>query len=127
LAAVAFGFVLALGMNMTLLSTLVADPVCQKGMVWAKMFMCDPGDVRMLAFELFFIMESTHKVLNVGDFRITVLNEYTYALLFVSEGGLSFIFGSCDMLRGNSTYMVWVISGHGGVVVDADVNASAIA
>jgi hypothetical protein len=82
--------------------------------------MFDPGDMRVLAVELFFVMECAHEVLNVGDFRITVPGECTDMFLFVSEGHLSLVFGSCDMLWSDSMYFAWVTSGHGGVVVNVD-------
>jgi hypothetical protein len=107
LVAIAFGFVLALGMDMTLFSTLVADPVCRKRVVRTEVVMFNPGIMRVLVVKLFFIVEGMHEVFNVGDFWVAVLNECTYALLLVSEGSLLLVFGSCDVLRGNSTYAVW--------------------
>jgi hypothetical protein len=83
----------------------------------------DPGDMRVLAVELFFIVEGAYEVLNIGDFRVTLPDEHTDALLFVSEGSLSLMFGSCDTLWSNSTYFAWVMSVHRGVVVNADANA----
>jgi hypothetical protein len=85
----------------------------------------DPGDMRVLAVELFFIVEGTHEVLDVGDLRVAVLDECTDALLLVSKGSLSLVFGSCDTLWSNSTYFAWVMSGHGGFVVNANANAVA--
>ena len=83
----------------------------------------DPGDMRVLAVELFFIVDGTHEVLNVGDFGVAVPDECTDAFLLVGEGSLSLVFGSCDTLWSDSMYFAWVTSGHGGVVVDADAIA----
>jgi hypothetical protein len=127
LAAVAFGFVLALGKNVAPFSTLVANPVCQKRVAWMEAIMFNPDDVRVLVVKLFFVVEGTHEVLNVRDFGVAVLNECTDVLLLVSEGSLLLVFGSYDMLRSNGTYVAWVMSGHGGVVVDADADAGVVA
>jgi hypothetical protein len=121
--AAAFGFVLALGTDVAPFSTLVADPVRRKRVAWMEAIMFDPGDMRVLAVELFFIMEGAHEVFDVGDFGVAVSDERTDTLLFVSEGSLSLVFGSCDMLRSDNTYFVWVTSGHGEVAVDADAVA----
>jgi hypothetical protein len=121
--AAAFGFVLALGMDVASFFTLVADPVCQKRVVWTEAIVFDPGDMRVLAVELFFVMEGTHEVFNIGDFGVAVPDECTDTFLLVSKGSLSLMFGSCDMLWSDSTYFAWVTSGHGGVVVDADAIA----
>jgi hypothetical protein len=83
------------------------------------------GDVRVLAVKLFFIVEGAHEVLNVRDLGVTVLDEHTDMFLLVGEGSLSLVFGSCDMLRINSMYTAWVMSGHGGVTVNVDVDAVA--
>jgi hypothetical protein len=120
-----FGFVLALGMDMAPFSTLVVDPVHWKRVAWTEVIVFNLGDMRVLVVELLFIVEGTHEVFNVRDFWIAMLNECTYAFLLVGEGGLLLILGSCDMLRGDSMYMAWV-SGHGGVAVNADVDASVI-
>jgi hypothetical protein len=87
----------------------------------------DPGDMRVLAVELFFIMEGTYKVFNIRDFWVIMLNKCTDALFLVSEGSLLLVFGSCDMLRSNSTYVAWVTSGHRGVAVNAYADASVVA
>jgi hypothetical protein len=89
--------------------------------------MFNPGDMRVLVVKLFFIVEGMHEIFNVGDFWVAVLNEHTDVLLFVSEGSLSLVFGCYDMLRSDSMYLVWVTSGHGGVVVNADADASVVA
>jgi hypothetical protein len=123
LAAAVFGFVLALGTDVAPFSTLVADPVRQKRVAWMEAIVFNPGDMRVLAVELFFVMEGAHEVLNVGDFRVALPDERTDAFLFVSEGSLLLVFGSCDMLWSDSMYFVWVTGGHGGVTVDADANA----
>jgi hypothetical protein len=125
LAAVAFGFVLALGLDVAPFSTLVADPVCRKRVAWTEAIMFDPGDMRVLAVELFFIVDGTHEVLNVGDFGIAVPDECTDAFLLVGEGSLSLMFGSYDAFWSNGTYFAWVMSVHGGVAVDADADAIA--
>ena len=104
MAAIAFGFVLALGVDVAPFSTLVANPVCRKRVAWMKAIVFDPGDIRVFAVKLFFIMEGMHEVFDVRDFRVAVLNERTDALLLVSKGSLLLVFGSCDMLRSNSTY-----------------------
>jgi hypothetical protein len=77
LAAVVFGFVLALGTDVAPFSALVADPMCQKRVAWTKAIVFDPGDIRVLAIELFFVVECAHEVLNVGDLGIAVLDERT--------------------------------------------------
>jgi hypothetical protein len=119
LAAAAFGFVLALGTDVAPFSTLVADPVRQKRVVWTEAIVFDPGNMRVLAVELFFVMEGAHEVFDIGDFGVAVLDERTDTLLFVGEGSLSLVFGSCDMLRSDNTYFAWITSGHGEVAVDA--------
>jgi hypothetical protein len=96
-------------------------------MAWAEVIVFDPGNMRVLVVELFFIMEGAHEVFDVRDLGIAVLNECTYALLFVGEGSLLLVFGSCDSLRSNSTYAAWVTSGHSGVVVNADADAGVVA
>jgi hypothetical protein len=106
LAATAFGFVLALGIDMAPFSTLVADPVHQKRVVQTEAVVFDPGNVRALVVEFFFVVEGAHEVFNVRDFRVTMLNKCTDVLLLVSEGSLLLVFGSCDTLRSNGTYMV---------------------
>jgi hypothetical protein len=118
-----FGFVLALGTDVAPFSTLVAYPVCQKRMAWTEAIMLDPGNMRVLVVELFFVVEGMHEVLNVGDLGVAVPNERTDMLLLVSEGSLSLVFGSCDMLRSNGMYLAWVTSGHGGFAVDVDTDA----
>ena len=80
-------------------------------------------DMRVLAVELLFVVEGVHEVFDVRDFRVAVSNEHTDALLLVGKGSLLLVFGSCDMLGSNGTYLVWVTSGHGGVAVNADVDA----
>jgi hypothetical protein len=127
LAAAAFGFVLALGMDVAPFSTLVANPVHRKRVVQMEAIVFDPGDVRVLAVELFFVVEGVHEVLNIMNLRVAVLNECTDVLLLVSEGSLLLVFGSCDMLRSNGTYTAWVTSGHGGVAVNADADAGVVA
>jgi hypothetical protein len=92
---------------------------------WTEAIVFDPGDMRVLAVELSFIVEGVHEVLNVGDFRVTLPDERTDMLLFVSEGSLLLMFGSCNMLWSNSTYFAWVTSVHEGVAVNADMNAVA--
>jgi hypothetical protein len=87
--------------------------------------MFDLGNMRMLAVKLFFVVEGAHEVFNVGDFGVAVPDECTDTLLFVGEGSLLLMFGSCDTLRGNSTYFAWVTSVHGGVAVNADADAIA--
>jgi hypothetical protein len=77
----------------------------------------------VFAVELFFIVDGTHEVLNVGDFGVAVPDECTDAFLLVGEGSLSLVFGSCDALWSNSTYFAWVTSVHGGVAVNADADA----
>jgi hypothetical protein len=90
---------------------------------WTEAIVFDPGNMQVLAVELFFVMEGMHEVFNVGDFGVTVPDECTNALLFVGEGSLSLVFGSCDMLWSDSTYFVWVTSGHRGVAVNTDAIA----
>jgi hypothetical protein len=87
----------------------------------AKVFAFNPGNMRVLVVKFFFIMKGAYEVLNVKDLRVTVANKFTYVFLFVYKGGLSFIFGSCDMLRGDSTYAVEVTSGHGRVIINVDI------
>jgi hypothetical protein len=123
LAAAAFGFVLALGTDVAPFSTLVADPVRRKRVAWMEAIVFDPGDMRVLAVELFFAMEGAHEVLNVGDFGVAMPDECIDTLLFVGEGSLSLVFGSCDMLWSDSMYFVWVTSGHGEVAVDTNAIA----
>jgi hypothetical protein len=123
LAAAAFGFVLALGTDVAPFSTLVADPMRRKRVAWMEAIVFDPGDMRVLAVELFFVVEGAHEVFNIGDFRIAVPDEHTDAFLFVGEGSLSLVLGSCDMLWSDSMYFAWVMSGHGGIVVNADAVA----
>jgi hypothetical protein len=94
---------------------------------WIKAIMFNPGDMRMLTVKLFFVMKGAYEVLDVGDFWVTMLNECTNVLLLIGESSLSLVFGSCDMLRGNSMYAAWVMSGHGGVAVNMDANASFVA
>ena len=121
----AFGFVLALGVDVAPLSTLVADPVCQKRVAWTEAIVFDPGDMKVLAVELFFVVDGMHEVLNVSDFGIAVPDECTDAFLLVGEGSLSLMFGSYDAFWSNGTYFAWVMSVHGGVAVNADVDAVA--
>jgi len=83
----------------------------------------DPGNMRVLVVKLLFVVEGVHEVLYVRDLRVAMPDECTDMLLFVGEGSLSLMFGSCDMLRSNGTYFAWVISGHGGVAVNADMDA----
>ena len=90
-----------------------------------KAIVFNPGDMRVLAVELFFIVEGAHEVLDVRDLRVAVSDECTDMLLLVSEGSLLLVFGSCDMLWSNSTYFAWVTSVHGGVAVNADADAVA--
>jgi hypothetical protein len=89
--------------------------------------MFDPGNMRVLAVKLFFVMEGAHKFFNVRDLRVTVLNKCTDTLLLLYEGSLSLVFGSCDTFRSDSTYAAWVMSGHGGVAVNMDMDASVVA
>jgi hypothetical protein len=90
---------------------------------WTEAIVFDPGDVRMLAVELFFVVEGAHEVFNVRDFRVAVLNERADTLLIVSEGSLSLVLGSGNTLWGDSTYFAWVTSVHGEVAVNADAVA----
>jgi hypothetical protein len=119
----AFGFVLALGTDVAPFSTLVANPMRRERMAWTEAIMFDPGNMRVLAVKLFFVMEGVHEVLNVGDLRVAVLDECADALLLVGEGSLLLVFGSCDMLWSNSTYFAWVTNGHGGFAVDVGADA----
>ena len=118
-----FGFVLALGTDVTPFSTLVADPMRQKRVAWTEVIV----DMRVLAVKLLFVVEGVHEVFDVGDFRVAVSNERTDALLLVGKGSLLLVFGSCDALRSDSTYAVWVMSGHGGVAVNANADAGVVA
>ena len=120
-----FGFVLALGMDVAPFSTLVANPMHQERMAWTKAIVFDPGNMRVFAVKLFFIVEGAHEVLDVSDLRVAVPDECTDTLLFVSEGSLSLMFGSCDMLWSDNTYFVWVTNVHRGVTVNADADAVA--
>jgi hypothetical protein len=92
-------------------------------MAWTEVVVFDPGNMRVLAVELFFIVEGMHEVLDVGDFGVAMPDECTDMLLFVGEGSLSLVFGSCDMLRSDNMYFAWVTSVHGEVAVDADAIA----
>jgi hypothetical protein len=92
---------------------------------WTEVIVFDPGNMRVLVVELFFVVEGAHEVLNVGDFGVALPDEHTDALLFIGEGSLLLMFGSCDMLWSNSMYFAWVMSVHGGVTVNADANAIA--
>jgi hypothetical protein len=118
-----FGFVLALGVDVAPLSALVADPVCQKRVAWTEAVVLDVGNARVLVVELVCIMEGMHEVLYVGDFGVAVPDECADTLLLVCEGSLSLVFGCCNALRSDITYMVWVMSVHGRVTVNADADA----
>jgi hypothetical protein len=92
-------------------------------MAWTEVIVFDPGNIRVFAVVLFFVVEGMHEVLNVSDLGVAMPDECTDTLLFVSEGSLSLVFGSCDMLWSDSTYFAWVTSVPGGVVVNADADA----
>jgi hypothetical protein len=51
--------------------------MCWKRVAWTEAIVFDPGDMRVLAIELFFVVECMHEVLNVGDLGIAVLDEHT--------------------------------------------------
>jgi hypothetical protein len=63
-----------------------------------------------------------YKVLNVRNFGVAMLDKHTYVFLLIGKGGLSLVFGSYNMLRANTTYVAWVMSGHDRVAVNMDAD-----